>query len=468
MNASELGVASPSLPAYLLYPVAGLSAILILWAMARARHRAGAFVIGSAWLRYVMQAFHTVTYKPVVAGMSANAAASIGIFLVGLLTINWRHLALRLMIPFYVLIAIAVASAVANGDIGPGLVTVLTKYGYLIVIALSVFAAMRSAQGGAFMTSILWAFAPVLAFQLLSVVFGVSKATETDVTAASYIGGYNHEAVFSVILATCLTAACFTERLNRYVKTGIILACMLGIVLANYRTTLVAIAPLLLAYFGFSTLQRFPLRDRPFVVSALIVVVAIAFGLVSLLFAERFGDVGVAASGDVNFFKPAEEYTVEESRLLSGRPRIWSMYIHGWLRGDLTEYVIGFGPESWGRDYAVYAHNTLINGLYEYGVVGVVGILFLWFSMLAAALRVRHPNRGVLVGAHLSFLMLNMSTMPMWMIEGNILYGIICGYTLYLLSLQNKRPSAELVVTPASTPARPGAAAPQETEASAG
>jgi hypothetical protein len=61
-----------------------------------------------------------------------------------------------------------------------------------------------------------------------------------------------------------------------------------------------------------------------------------------------------------------------------------------------------------------------------------------------------------------------MSTMPMWMIEGNILYGIICGYTLYLLSLQNKRPSAELVVTPASTPARPGAAAPQETEASAG
>ena len=56
MNASELGVASPSLPAYLLYPVAGLSAILILWAMARARHRAGAFVIGSAWLRYIMQA----------------------------------------------------------------------------------------------------------------------------------------------------------------------------------------------------------------------------------------------------------------------------------------------------------------------------------------------------------------------------------------------------------------------------
>ncbi len=465
---NEVGISAPSLPAYLLYPVAALSAILILWAMARARHRAGAFVIGSAWLRYIMQALHTMTYKPVLAGMSANAAASIGIFLVGLLTINWRHLALRLLTPFYVLIAIAVVSALANGELGPGLITVLTKYGYLIVITLSVFGALRSAQGGAFMTSILWAFVPVLAFQVLSAVFGVSKQTEADVTAVSYIGGYNHEAVFSVILATCLTVACFAERLNRHAKTAIILACVSGIVLANYRTTLVAIAPLLLAYFGISTLQRFPLRDRPFVVSALIVVTAIAFGLVGLLFAERFGDVSVAASGDVNFFKPAEEYTVEESRLLSGRPRIWSMYIHGWLRGDLTEYVIGSGPESWNDEYVIYAHNTLVSVLYEYGVVGVIGVLFLWFSMLAAALRVRHPHRGMLVGAHVSFLVLNMSTMPMWMIEGNILYGIICGYTLYLVSLQNQRPTAERDAALAGMQARPVQRAPQETGASAG
>lgn len=455
MNSNELGVSAPSLPAYLLAPVAALSAILILWTMVRMRHRAGAFVIGSAWLRYIMQAFHSITYAPVAAGMSANALGSIGIFMVGLLAIDWRHLALRLMIPFYVMIAIALVSALGNGDIGPGLFTVLTKYGYLIVITLSVFAAMRSAQGGdAFLISLLWAFAPVAVFQLLSIVLGVGKATETDVTAVSYIGGFNHEAVFSVILATCLTVACLAERLNRQVRTGIVLACVIGIVLANYRTTLVAIVPLLLAYFGFSTLQRFPLRDRPFVVSALIVLIAVALGLASLMFAERFGDVGVAASGDVNFFKPAEQYTVEESRLLSGRPRIWSMYIHGWLDNDLVEYIIGAGPESWNKEFTVYAHNTLINYLYEYGVVGVAGILFLWFSMLAAALRVRHRQRGTLVGAHLSFLMLNMSTMPMWMIEGNILYGIICGYTFYLLSLQARVPASAAADGMAPAPMR--------------
>jgi hypothetical protein len=440
MNSNELGLAAPSLPAYLLYPVAALSLLAIIVVMVRTRDRAAAFVIGAGWLRNIMSAFHTITYRPLVAGMSANAVASIGLFLVGLLTIDWRHLALRFMIPFYVLIALAIASAVANGEVGAGLITVLTKFGYLIVITLSVFGAMRRAQAGDFMTSMLWAFFPVLTYQALSVAFGISKLTETDVTATSFIGGYNHEAAFSVMLTTCLTVTCFTERLNKTLKLGLILACIGGIVLANYRTTLVAIAPLVLMYFGFSSLARFPMRDRPFVVSALIVIVALALGLASLLFAERFADVGVAASGDVNFFKPYEQYTVEESRLLSGRPRIWSMYIFGWLRGDLTEHLIGFGPESWNGVYPLYAHNTLVNYLYEYGLIGVGAILFLWLSMLSAALRVRHKHRGILVGAHLSFLMLNMSTMPMWMIEGNLLYGLICGYTLYLLSL--KQPAA--------------------------
>jgi hypothetical protein len=300
---------------------------------------------------------------------------------------------------------------------------------------------MRRARAGDFMTSMLWAFLPTLIWQALSVAMGIGKATETDATAVSYIGGYNHEAAFSVILATCLTVACFTTQLNKTVRLAIVLACIAGIVLANYRTTLVAVAPLLLMFFAFSSLRRFPLRDRPFVVSALIVLLAIGLGFASLLFAERFQDLTVATSGDVNFFKPAQYYTVEESRLLSGRPRIWSAYIYAWLEGDITEHVIGFGPESWNDVFPLYAHNTLVNYLYEYGIIGVVVILWVWFSMLAAAIRVRHPHAGVLIGAHLSFLVLNMSTMPMWMIEGNILYGIICGYTLYLLSLQKRAPA---------------------------
>jgi hypothetical protein len=430
---------APSLPAWMLYSVLLGTALIILFVMARSRDRAGAFVIGASWLRYVMQGFHTITYNG-VAGITFNALASMGTFAIGLLVIDWRHLALRFLLPFYVLIALALVSALANDGITPDVINVIVKHGYLIVMVLSVFGAMRRAKSGDFMTALLWAFLPTIIWQVLSVVFDIGKATETDITAVSYIGGYNHEAAFSVILATCLTVTCFTTQLNKMVRTGLIVLCVVGIVMANYRTTLVAIAPLLVMFFAFSSLRRFPYRDRPFVVSALIVFAAIALGGASLLFAERFQDVSVAASGDVNFFKRAEYYTVEESRLLSGRPRIWSSYIFAWLDADLEEHVIGFGPESWNDNFYYYAHNTLVNYLYEYGLIGVVVILWVWFSMLAAALRVRHPQAGVLIGAHLSFLVLNMSTMPMWMIEGNILYGIICGYTLYLLSLQSSAP----------------------------
>ncbi len=45
----------------------------------------------------------------------------------------------------------------------------------------------------------------------------------------------------------------------------------------------------------------------------------------------------------------------------------------------------------------------------------------------------KHGPKGKLLAAHASFLLLNMATMPHWTIEGNILYGIICGYTFYLL-----------------------------------
>jgi hypothetical protein len=438
MISNELGSASPALPAYLLYPVALLSLLIILFVMARVRDRAGAFVIGASWLRYVMSAFHTITYQPLAAGLSANALASMGLVVVGLMNINLRHLQLRFLLPFYVLMALAVVSAFANGGFTSGLITVISKHAYLIVIILSVYGAMTRARGGDFMASMLWSFLPVFIWQLMSIVFGYGKLTETDVNAMSYIGGYNHEAAFSVTLATCLTAACFATGINKQLKFAVIVICVVGIVLANYRTTLVAIAPLLLTYLAASSLGRFPLRDRPFVASFLIVTGAITLGVLSLILADRFSDVTVAGSGDVNFFKPPSEYTVDEGRLLSGRPFIWSSYIYAWFRGDLTEYVIGFGPESWNDTFPLYAHNTLVNYLYEYGVVGVFVILWVWMSMLVSALRVRHPQGGVLVGAHLSYIVLNMATMPMWMVEGNILYGLICGYTLYLLSLQRK------------------------------
>jgi hypothetical protein len=61
---------------------------------------------------------------------------------------------------------------------------------------------------------------------------------------------------------------------------------------------------------------------------------------------------------------------------------------------------------------------------------------------------VKHGPKGKLLAAHASFLLLNMATMPHWTIEGNLLYGIICGYTFYLLL----GPATKTVPRPASVP----------------
>jgi hypothetical protein len=39
-------------------------------------------------------------------------------------------------------------------------------------------------------------------------------------------------------------------------------------------------------------------------------------------------------------------------------------------------------------------------------------------------------SRNLLLGGHLSFLVLNLATMAHWQVEGNMLYGLLSGYTI--------------------------------------
>src|SRR5262249_8540454 len=94
----EIGANVPSLPTYLLIAVTVLTGALIVFVMAQMRNAPASFVMGAAWVRYIMSAFHEVTYRPLAAGMSANALGSIGMVGLGLLTINWRHLAFKLLL----------------------------------------------------------------------------------------------------------------------------------------------------------------------------------------------------------------------------------------------------------------------------------------------------------------------------------------------------------------------------------
>jgi hypothetical protein len=70
------------------------------------------------------------------------------------------------------------------------------------------------------------------------------------------------------------------------------------------------------------------------------------------------------------------------------------------------------------------------------------------------ALRIKDGPRGRLLAAHFSFFLLNMATMPHWMIEGDLLYGIICGYTLFLALGPAKAPAPRTRAAPQAAPPR--------------
>ena len=115
---------------------------------------------------------------------------------------------------------------------------------------------------------------------------------------------------------------------------------------------------------------------------------------------------------------------------MSSRPYIWSTYIYAYADAAPLQKLIGMGPDSWEGKMENYAHNTLISFLYELGLAGVAAILLLWGTMFRLAWTADARSRNLLLGGHASFLVLNLATMAHWQVEGNILYGLLCGYTI--------------------------------------
>jgi hypothetical protein len=216
-------------------------------------------------------------------------------------------------------------------------------------------------------------------------------------------------------------------------RSLVLLIFMGGIIAANYRTAILAFAPLIVTQFNLDILGRFSPRQRTIIAVVLISVSSVAVIAAGWVFRERFQDIVTVFESVDDLMKPQNEYTQEEKELLSARPYIWSGYIDAYIKGGTKVHLLGFGPDSWIGVMNVYAHNTLISAIYEYGVLGVVAFIMLWATMFYTALFTPSGVRGKLIAAHSSFLLLNMATMPHWMLEGDILYGVLCGYTLYML-----------------------------------
>jgi hypothetical protein len=385
-------------------------------------------------------AFKQYTYNPSPAGLSWIALTSIGLVGLGALVLDKRRLFIWPFFPVVIVCCLMLISSFMNHN-PAGSIEPIVRNAFFVMITVALWQTI-DAEGPEALTRLLWVFVLPLALQLCSIALNVPKAGETD-GSVSFIGGYNHEQLFSMILASCFVVASFATHIRRWVKASVSLISLVGIALANYRTTILGMAPLVAAQLLTGVPAAMKPSQRAFTRTVMILFAVCGLAIAGISDPTRFADVGTALSEGTSAIKPPETFSSDDRRVLSGRLYIWSNYIYAYDRGTPVQKVFGFGPDSWSTLFKYYAHNTLVSYLYELGVAGVAAILLLWTTMLALAWRVQRNLRIQVLAAHASFFVLNMATMPHWQIEGNILYGLICGYTLAHARARRVAPHAQ-------------------------
>lgn len=419
---------APSMPAWFTFPMLGLLGLQIAYIALRTPNRAARYLIVVFWIRFAMDALHAFTFRDVALGLSWIAISSVASVLVGLLIMDRRRFFHSAFLPVAAICVLMVISATLNDGL-PTAIEPILRMTFFAVLTAATWQALDQ-SGPRILARLGWTFALPLIFQAGSVILDVVKSGESD-GSASYIGGFNHEQHFSLILIACFYVIVYARFARPMWKMPLGFATIAGLYLANYRTAMIGVIPLMLASIAVAVPAAFPDRQRASVRTIVLTLGVALFLAAAAAEADRFGDLATISENPSEVIRPPQEFTADDKRLLSGRAYLWSSYIYAYRGGSAVQHVIGFGPDAWTNYFGLYAHNTLISYLYELGWIGVFAILALWLWMLVLAFRTRREVRAMLVTGHVSFILLNMATMPHWQIEGNMLYAILCGYTLF-------------------------------------
>ena len=433
MDGVDSTASGSQLPLPILLFVTAISALILILSLRRAGSSQGCFLVFAVWLRVICGAYPSITFIPVVAGLSINALLSVAFTAVGILIVSKDTFAQRWIIPFYGLIGIMMVSTAINQSLS-GFVDMSMKWTFCIVMIAATRDAMLRVGVSRIVTLVAYCYAPIFILQFLSLLLGIGKATELD-GSISYIGGYNHESLFSVLSATFTLLIYLNDRIRFLFKSLFISMGIISIFLANYRTAILAVLPLIVGMFVIEGATQFNRKSRTFIFILMIPLAMLiaTIGLDSL--SERFADLGTVFSESEKFLKPPSEYSYEAKRVLSGRLYIWSEYINAYLNSSDMQLLFGLGPNSWIGVFKLYAHNTIVSFIYELGLLGVLNLLLIWATFIFATLQLRDPiMRLKILLAQSGFLLFNFATMPHWQIEGMIMFSLLQGTLLYQLA----------------------------------
>jgi len=401
------------------------------------------FIFYSIFVFRLLLSFnHSVSFKPIVAGQSLNSLFSILTVFLLFSLIKKTNLKSKTLIPFY-LIIVGVLISTMNSWLVLGGAVVIMKWLLLVLIVLSLKEIFDNFGIIKAIKPFYSIFLVILLSQLLSLLLGQGKDTESLVSSSnsiSYIAGYAHESAFSMLLFMGMLISIILVK-YRQVASYMPFVFFIAIVFANYRTTLIsAFFPLVAAYIAFYFVNTKKESKTYFFLGASIFtfLICIFFGSG---FIERFGELGAAFNNINELFEiDYSLFTVEERRLLSSRIYLWNMYLTEFSYFPVNELVFGRGPESWAMYFEVYAHNSFVGTLFDLGYVGLFLIFILFLKSFLLTLKINDLRIKIIMASNLSgfFIMAN-STMPLWAVEGIYLFSFIFALSYFHTKKHNEK-----------------------------
>lgn len=424
----------------IVFVVAGFTLLVLLRFMRTVEDMPTRFLFLAFWLRFVFSAFPDFVIRP-IGPVSVNALLSIALTGTALALLDRRLFRLRRLGPIYAAIALALLSGVLNG--GPmGTIEFVTRYLYLLGLTLLIYRGMSLYGPGRVLTGLLIGSSVPIILQFFSIPLGVVRATEND-GSVSYVGGYGHEALFSIIVLGFIYQAALIEWRRPWVGLALVLYGVFSIILANYRTTVIAALPVLLVTAALLGARVTPIRARGALLVAATTIMLAAIVMAPSILPDRYADVLRVFTEAELITKDPDHFTRIDRTIFSGRVQLWLYYVQGWWAGDIHQLLVGHGPLSWERSFAIYAHNTWVSWLYEFGLIGVVVVSYMVFYNLRLATHLPDRRLAWILSACLGgFVLLNLATMPLWNIEGLNIFGFLLGYTWHAAGLrQNPAPT---------------------------
>ncbi len=383
-------------------------------------------VILLIWLRLALAALGEPALNSVAAGQSLLALGTVfGVLGVVLLMPLDRLRGVRL-IPFAMLAGLVLLSAVFNGQIG-AVVDTGILWAMFLVIAVLVHRALRIHGPYPVLGCLLVAFTLPVALQLAAVVMGQGVVGADG--SVSYVGNYVHEAVFSTVALCALwlvTVLPWRKRVSLLLGFAVVMASML---LANYRTLILACLPLLIALVVQLRGRGSSGRHQAV---PLIAAGALAVAALMTLPLERFAEVGLIVGQFGELARPPEEFTAADKDLLSARLYIAALYLREYAEADLLRHLIGFGPAADTGFVGTHPHNEFLRLLFETGIAG----LTLWVVTLcglayAALRRVPAPLNIALAAGYAAFVVGSFGTSFFIRPEGIIFVALLVAVTWY-------------------------------------